>query len=54
MTGTFNIVTQWQDAHNTDYASIEANGQFNINVLFFPVKKTSLVNGTAQTATGTR
>jgi len=54
MTGTFNIKTIWEQAHNADYASIEAGGQFNINVLFFPVKKTSLVNGTAQTATGAR
>ena len=52
LTGTFNIVSKWNDAHGLVYSSLITSAKFNINVMFYPIKKTSLVNGTAQTGIG--
>ena len=48
----FDLRPYWNEAHNLDYDAIAASGQFNINVLFFPVKISSLVGGTAQATVG--
>ena len=51
VSSSFDITTAWNNAHNLDFTALVAHGTFNFNVLLFPVKKTSLVNGTAQTYT---
>ena len=51
VTSSFDITAQWNLVHGLNFASLVAHGTFNFNTLLFAVKKTSFVNGTAQTYT---
>lgn len=54
VSSAFSIRNKWNDAFNLDYDSIAANGVFTINVLIYPVHKTSFNTGLYQSANGSR
>jgi len=52
VTHVFDLTDAWDTTHNLTFTAYTEETNFNFNVLIFPIKKTSLVNGTAQTAIG--